>query len=462
MTDTNGGSRLHLAGNRRLRAGLLCLLYFAQGFPWGFASIALLAALSQAGHSKEQTATITALAILPWTFKFAWAPMIDTLRVTSLGLRRPWIAVAQAGMAATLLGAWSTGSLDDSATLAYLAWVFFAHNCFASLQDVATDALAVDLLDDEERGRVNGLMWASKLFGVSAGGGGMGVVIAKWDIQTAVLIQALGVVAILAVVLAVRERDGERLFPWSAGSSQIPDSHHVKGGFLGVVRELVRALSVRTTFLAVLMAATVNLGEGLYVPLTTELFIQKFEWTAEQFSKVSGLWGVLGELTGALLGGVLCDRLGRRKMAGLGMIMTATSLLTFSLTSSHWDHESYPRMLIIPLFKGCVAFTTVSLFSLYMKISWTGAAASQFTLYMAMSNVGHALGAGLNRLNSWIELWAGNFGFLEGITLAEPDFYLVAGVVSLFPLVFLVFLDPDSVVRRKIDPGALSSSSPEG
>jgi len=210
------------------------------------------------------------------------------------------------------------------------------------------------------------------------------------------------------------------------------------------------------------MAGTVNLSEGLYTPLTTELFIQKFRWTAEQFSSFSGLWGVIGELTGALLGGILCDRLGRRKMAGLGMIMTATTLLVFSLTSSYWNYESYPRALIIPLFKGSLAFTTVSLFSLYMKISWTRAAATQFTLYMAMTNVGYALGAGLNRFNDWINHWEGSFTILQGITLVEADFYLVGGVVTLFPLTFLVFLDPDSIVQRKITPVPLSSSVPEG
>jgi len=444
--NSNRGLRLHLKENRHLRAGLLCLLYFAQGFPWGF----------------DQTAMITALAILPWTFKFAWAPMIDTFRMPAMGLRRPWIAIAQTGMAATLFGAWFTGNLGESTTITYLAWVFFAHNCFASLQDVATDALAVDLLEDKERGRVNGMMWGSKLFGISAGGGGMGYIIANWSIQTAVLIQAVGILVILVVVLSVRERRGERLLPWSSGSSQISRSHHVPGGVLGVIRELFRALSMRTTFLAVLMAGTVNLGEGLYVPLTTELFVQKFHWTAEQFSRFSGLWGMLGELTGALLGGVLCDRIGRRKMAGLGMILTSATLLTFSLTSSYWSYESYPRALIIPLFKGCLAFTTVSLFSLYMKISWTRAAATQFTLYMAMSNVGYALGARLNSLNTWIDRWEGSFAILQGFTLVEADFYLITGVVTLFPLAFLFFLDPDSVARQKITPVPSSSNTPEG
>ncbi|HIN79747.1 MAG TPA: MFS transporter, partial [Planctomycetes bacterium] len=307
-------SHLTLSGSRSLRTTLLCLLYFAQGFPWGFATVALLSALSEAGHSKEQLATVGGMAILPWTFKFFWAPMIDTIRFPSLGIRRPWIIIAQSGMALTLFGVWSTGDLASETTLMTIAWVFFTHNCFASLQDVATDALAVDLLDEKERGRVNGMMWGSKLFGIALGGAGMGTVIARYNIATAVLIQGCLVVTILVLVIATRERVGEKIFPWSAGEAQQPGDKPVPEGFVGVVRnfwrgvisgvlrfwgvlrELGRALSLRTTALALLLALLVPICEGLYVPLTTDLFVQGFGWTAERFSQVTGTWGVAGEL----------------------------------------------------------------------------------------------------------------------------------------------------------------------
>ncbi len=461
MRPERGG--LYISSHRGVRTGILCLLYFAQGFPWGFATVALLSALSEAGHPKEKTAALTALAIVPWTFKFIWAPMIDSLRVPSLGVRRPWIAFAQLGMAVTLLGVWATGDLGQEATISYLAWVFFVHNCFASLQDVATDALAVDLLDDKERGRVNGLMWGSKLFGVAVGGAGMGAVIAHSSIGTAVLVQAILVLAILALVVATRERPGEKLFPWSAGSMQSSGTHQVSGGVVGVTKELLRALSLRTTFLAVLMAITVPLCEGLYVPLTTEIFVQRFRWSAEAFSRANGTWGVLGELLGAILGGLLCDRFGRRRMAGLGIILTSATLLTFAFTSMYWYEDGYPQILLLPLFKGFFALTTVSLFSLYMKISWTGAAACQFTLYMAMSNLGHALGAGLNRLNRWIEIGvARGWSFLDGIVLDDSHFYMAAGVLALAPLTILPFLRPQSVVDQKLKEIPPSSSAPEG
>ena len=43
--------------------------------------------------------------------------------------------------------------------------MIFLHNVFNSLQDVSVDALAVDLLPEDERGKANGLMFGSKYLG---------------------------------------------------------------------------------------------------------------------------------------------------------------------------------------------------------------------------------------------------------------------------------------------------------
>jgi hypothetical protein len=96
-------------------------------------------------------------------------------------------------------------------------------------------------------------------------------------------------------------------------------------------------------------------------------------------------------------------------------------------------------VLLLPAFKGTMAFATVSLFSLYMKVSWTRAAATQFTVYMAMGNVGYAIGA---KLNAWLP----QVGFTPTLT----DFYLVAGFLPIVPLLLLIGLDPDGVVARKL------------
>lgn len=429
---------MNLADNRYARRILLCLLYFTQGFPWGFATVALLAILSEAGHDKAQTATVAAMAILPWSFKFIWAPLIDSLRFPAMGLRRPWLMFAQTAMALTLLGAVYTGALESTATLTWIAWVFFIHNCFASMQDVAADALAVDLLDDSERGRVNGFMWGSKLFGIAVGGAGMGYVAARWGIPTAVIVQAVMVIAVLAVVIVWPERAGEKRLPWSAGSAQGVAAARDFGPMV-TLRELKRAFSNRTTVTLLVFAIIHVSVDGLFYPLTTEFFVQGLGWSARQFSQAQGTWGVLGELIGALAGGYLCDRYGRRRMAAVGLVFLAATMGGFGLFFAGSYDPGGGHVVLLPLFKGAMAFSTVAMFSLYMKVSWTTAAATQFTLYMAMGNLGYAMGA---KLLTWLDL--------AGYNLAMGQFYLIGGALPLMALLLLIGLDPDGVERRKI------------
>ena len=426
--------RLVLSTSPRLRAALLCLLYFCQGFPWGFATIALVATLSAQGYPKAETASIVALSILPWTFKFFWAPIIDSVRFPSLGNRRPWLIFAQTGIAVMLLVPVVLGTVSNDSSLMFLAWTFFAVNCFCSMQDVCTDALAVDLLSPTERGRILSFMWASQITGIALGGAGMAIVIDRSGIPTAMLMQAAMVIAVMLLIVAVYERPGNRRFPWE------PHDDHVEVdrpfGFMITIKELIRALSNRTTFTLVFIAFAYKLVEGIYEPLVAELLIQDFGWTAAEFATRQGTFGMGGEFIGALVGGFMADRFGRRKMAFAGLAGLMSVLCGFALSQGFWSNPDFPVVLLLPVTKFMIAFTTVSMFTLFVKVSWTTAAATQFTLYMAMSNLGHAAGA---KVNSWF----------AGYGLTNADFFMLAGLTQLLPMLMLIVLDPDSVAARR-------------
>ena len=164
-----------LADSRTQRVCTLCILYFAQGVPYGFMTITMANYLSGMGLSTQRVGELTAFALLPWTFKIIWAPIIDSLQFRGFGRRRPWIVMAQMLMALTLVGIYFAEpymvgeEIDIERSADLLLWVFFVHNVFAVLQDVVSDALAVDLLSENEQGAVNGAMWASKLLGMALG-----------------------------------------------------------------------------------------------------------------------------------------------------------------------------------------------------------------------------------------------------------------------------------------------------
>jgi hypothetical protein len=210
-------------------------------------------------------------------------------------------------------------------------------------------------------------------------------------------------------------------------------------GPAGVVRELWRAFGTPTTALGAAVALSVIVCEGFHDVLTPAVFTQTLGWSGEQYSRVQGGWGLLGRIVGAVAGGYLCDRVGRRLMIGVGGSVSAAAFAVFGLSAAWWSTPGYPLALFVVVIQGSIAMTAVATFSLFMKISWTAAAATQFTVYMALSNLGYALGPHLTRLD-----------------LGDAGSYLAAAVVALAPVPLLFVLRPDAVERRKLAEGVAS------
>ena len=191
----------------------LCVLYVAQGLPSGFANVAFVAFLVTNGIAIEQIAILFATVYLPWTFKFIWGPVIDMIRFPQFGIRRPWILFAETGMIISLATLLFVPDLVASIELVTI--LLFIHNLFSSLQDVSVDALAVDILEPDEVATVNGLMFAAKRGGIIFGGAVLGMLVVPFGIKSAIMVQLPLLILIMMLPLFLRERPGDRLFPWS-------------------------------------------------------------------------------------------------------------------------------------------------------------------------------------------------------------------------------------------------------
>ena len=206
-----------LTENQFRRYVSLSILYTAQGLPQGFTYVAFPAFLAVNDVSPVAIAQLWAAIALPWTFKFVWGPMVDGVQAPSYGRRRPWILFAQTGMVVTLGALLFVSNLAESIQLVTL--MLFIHNLFSSLQDVGVDALAVDVLQPDEVAKANGFMFAAKRAGYILGGAILGIMATKFGIKSAIVIQLPLLVIIMALPLFLRERPGDKLFPWSATRS---------------------------------------------------------------------------------------------------------------------------------------------------------------------------------------------------------------------------------------------------
>lgn len=407
-----------LAARPWLRLFALCALYFAQGVPWGFMAITLPAYLADRGLDTAVVGATMSMTTLPYAFKWVWGPIIDSFTVPALGRRRPWILFAQMMMAMTVIAI--VAIPDLTAGVVALSWMILVHNIFNSLQDVAVDALAVDLLEEKERGRVNGLMYASKYAGGFIGGAGMATVIDWSGLRAALLVQTVVLLAIMLVPLLLRER---------------PAGARVERSSLGrVLSGLRQAFRIRAAVLGAVLAIGVLAASGILQAASTVLFTQELGWSAAEYAQIVGGPGLWVGFGGSILGGFLADRVGHRRLAAIASIGLALLWLLFAAAEPLWTERAFVYVLFLaePL---CQSIMTVSLFALFMDISSPKVAGTQFAAYMALFNLSTTIGLRLA-------------GSLDEV-LEFSGVYLVAGGVQLAMTAVLPFIDPTET-RRKL------------
>ncbi len=432
-----------LQENRFPRIFTLCALYVAQGIPWGFVAITLVAWLADRGLQSSDVAQITVLSTLPWSFKWIWGPVIDRYGFAPMGRRRPWILFAQLMMAATILAMVAIPDLGEE--VGVLAWMIFVHNVFNSLQDVSVDALAVDLLPEEERGKANGLMYGSKYLGGAIGGAGMATVVGAAGLQAALLMQAAALGLIFLLPLFLRERPGERLLPWTAGEASPETEAQRSESVLAVFRALFKAFSFRSSLLTAGLALTMTISSGILAVVGVVFIVQELGWSDTQYAQITGGPGLVCGLVGAVLGGFIAERLGHRRTIALGCLLLAALWLGFAAAKPYWDSHALVTGLIL-LDSFAISMAAVGFFALAMGVSWPAVAATQFTAYMALSNLSSALGG-----------WLG--GVLDG-PLSVRAIYVVCGLLQVGVVLILLGIDVGQV-RRELGESAAPPAVPE-
>jgi len=433
---------MNLSDNPRIRLVTLCALYVSQGMPFGFVTITLAAYLSERGMDEHVIGAIGALVSVPWALKWLWGPMIDRFTFPPMGRRRPWILLAQTFMVLTV-GA-MIAIPDLVAGVMALAWMVLVHNVFASLQDVSVDALAVDLLREEERGRVNGLMYGSSYGGTFLGGAGLGAVLTWYgSLRMALIVQVGMLSSIMLLPLLVRERAGERLLPWTKGRSMTPVRSDSAASLRELFGPLAKAFSLRSTLLGAALALGVKIASGVSVTMAVVFLIQRYQWSEAEYIAVNGNYGVWLGLGGAVLGGFAADRVGARRLAGITTVLLGLVYIGFSCMESYWSGKTFVTGFLL-VQETLLAVPSVSLFAMFMGISWPVVAATQFTAYMALLNLSEAVG---KRITGPLR---------DAMSVSEIYFYI--GVLQIGLVLLLPLIDPHQT-RRVLGDGTVDGSS---
>ena len=394
------------------------LLYVSEGVPYGFTSVAMVAFMRQQGVSLEAIGAFSAALFLPWAFKWAWAPLIDLIRLDRWGGRRAWILGCTTMMLVSLL---VLASIDPGQHFQWLLAMVVLHNFFCATQDVAIDSLAVSTLQPDERARGNGFMFGGQYLGIVLGGGAAVWMTDQVGFNGALMyVGALCLMNLAYVLLFVRDPFARPLAPrpFNLGS---------------VVAQLV-------AFVRVVYASFWKSGRGpmfgtgfallpcgamalAYATLSTMQV--DFGFDGAQIAQLQ-IANTIAAAVGCLGGGFVADRVGIKRTVATGFAMTALlSVLLASQISQHGLTQVSPILFVVVvtvhgLFFG-VAYGSRN--AIFMGMTNPVVAATQFTAFMGMSNLAISMG------NYWQGMVAERWGYAQVLYMDALIALLVMAVI---------------------------------
>jgi PAT family beta-lactamase induction signal transducer AmpG len=353
------------ARRSRFRFAVLSALYVAQGMPHGFVGWVLIPTLAANGVSLEDQTGLIAMAGLPWVLKALWGPLLDR------GKRpRTYILVAQVLMALALVAMAATG--DVVRNVALIAFIWLAHNVCMSLQDVATDALALDVIDEDERGKANAFMLGGHHIGAEIIGGlAMYWAVARWGLAAGLWGLAALLVVLTVVVFLLRVEGG--------GLS----AARVREPFWPKLRE---AFSSRAAVLGLVLAPLVLFADIMTSATTGEYLVNRLGWDVAEIPQILAPYTIAITLVGFVIAFAVVDRFGHRRVAAVGTVLLGLTWAVWGLAEPLWASKLfiYAMMLVQQL---ATPLLLVGLHALFMDLTSPRVRATNFVIFMALLNL---------------------------------------------------------------------------
>ena len=385
-----------LLSTRTGRLAAFFLLYVTEGIPLGFTAVAIATQMRRQDLGPAEIGAFVASLYLPWAFKWVMGPFVDTLSSDRFGRRRLWILLMQLGMVGTLALVMPVNFVSQ---LGLFTAIIFLHNAFAATMDVAIDALAVGVLPEPERGTANGFMFAGASIGQAVGGAGVLFLSEVLPFNTTYLFVMAAILAVTVfVVLPLNEpKRGPQPAAEGGGAAAIGRE------LLAFVHDAWRAFTGSRAAMVGLVVALLPCGAyALSLALQSNLAVELglSDNAIAQLNLASSVTFAFA----CVAGGWLSDRFGRRRMLGLFIFLTAlpTLWLAWTMLQANWilplnlkaANRPTPSAALVAVF--WMASISFGVFqglyygvrsALFMDVTTKAVAATQFTAYMAMSNL---------------------------------------------------------------------------
>lgn len=395
---------MNLLSSKTGRIFLVTTFYLTEGAPIGFIWWAMPTLLRRENVAIDSITSLIAILILPWIFKFIWAPLIDSLRNEKRGYKF-WIFVSQLLMGLALLPLIFIPPQDN-----FFIWgiFLFIHSFAAATQDVSIDAMVINVIAKNERGKLNGFMNAGMLIGRSIFGGGTIIIAYTLGLNYILILLAVTILSAMLLLLLVEE---------PILTSKTKNQFEIfKRNFSLSFREKNTWLTI---FFALTSAAAFEAAGGLAGPFLTDININQ-----ETIGIFFAVPVVIAMFIGGLIGGYVSDKINRKKAVGVfltGFVIAIIFISIFNYVNSSAAATGFFSGFTVMYF--FVGLFTASSYALFMDLTNPKIGGTQFSTYMAATN----------GCEAWV-VWAAGSG---AVTFGYPVSFMLMCVVSLLSLFIL-------------------------
>jgi PAT family beta-lactamase induction signal transducer AmpG len=161
-----------------------------------------------------------------------------------------------------------------------------------------------------------------------------------------------------------------------------------------ILKSLYQVFFLRVSLIMGIAVFGYNIGRGLTQALMPVFTVQELGWTDSHYSQIFATVNMISGLLGMFVAGALIDFFGKIRMMTIYLITLISVVVVFTLMKSYWHHEIFIYFFFAGFFI-LDTFITIAVFAIAMQLCWKRISATQFTLFMAIANLGLATGARL-------------------------------------------------------------------
>lgn len=358
----------------------------------GLLFVGIPAWMAQNNKTPTEIGQFAAACALPWTFKFVVAPLMDRYAYLPMGRKRPWVLFGQLGLMGSLIVmAYVPDPLNN---LQLFAGAAFLVSSFGAIQDAAVDGMAVDTIPGEQQARANGFMGGARMIGSSLALAGGSWLMNQYNFTVSTLALAFLIGLMTLVPAVLREDRGEKIFPWTAGAVSPEAQKRQITSWTTILQSLYSLFRLKNSLLVALLMF-ITMGSYNYFETLLPLFaVDVSGWTNVSYSQAFASADLIGGISGILLGGVLIERFGKKRMIGLYLVGIMGITIALALLTPYWTDSVFIHGFII-VYRWLNAFAKIGVYAIAMECCSKKVSSSQFTFYMTIGAVGSIVGATL-------------------------------------------------------------------